>query len=50
MVNVPKGGRKKKLKHSVAATDIKRASVCPHAVATARMANRNVKATVVALA
>ena len=50
MVKVKSGGRKKKLKHNMPATDATIASSRPHAVATARVASRNVMATVVALA
>ena len=50
MVKVKSGGRKKKLKHSTPAMEATMASSKPHAVAIARVASRNVMATVVALA
>ena len=48
MVNVPTGGRKKKLKHNTATTDAVVASASPH-VATSRIAMKYVSATVVGL-
>ena len=40
MVNVPTGGRKKKLKHSIATTDAIVDSKMPQAVAMVRIASR----------
>ncbi len=49
MVSVPIGGRKKKLKHAVAASEAAVASAIPHSVAISRMATTYTSAIVVGL-
>ena len=49
IVKVPTGGRKKKLKHSIPATEETIASSSPHSVAMPRIANKRVSAIVVLL-
>jgi hypothetical protein len=48
MVNCPTGGKKKKLKHSMATTEATTASMSPHAVAIANTPSRYAKPAVVA--
>ena len=49
MVHVPTGGRKKKLKHSIDATDVTTATRSRDVAAVISTTSRNVSATVVAL-
>jgi hypothetical protein len=49
MVNVPTGGRKKKLKTNVASIEASAASRNPHALAITRIVSRYAKPTVLAL-
>jgi hypothetical protein len=49
MLNVPTGGRKKKLKHAAPSSEAKTAGFGPQAVATKRIISKNVSATVVGL-
>src|SRR5882724_10192799 len=46
-VSVPTGGRKKKLKERIAASDMRNETVIPQTAETAKIASRNESATVV---